>query len=495
MSGDMNKTLLSNDDIKIKKILIDTEDIVIPDEISSGIDEVLKDIEYKNKKSTKNILFKVAMIMAIVISITAITNLINPQLVRAMPVIGRIFDVFSGEDVGKVKEFSTLIDMTAKDKGIRVDFEEASIYGSRIMATFKVQGQALKSDYVDVEVRGKIYGEGVSPSSSDVKRVDNDTVVVLFEGNMPNINIRDEVELGFYIGGIIVDGREINGDWSFSKSIARDEIMIPSRKIQCLSQLQVDNYKFNIDEFETSHLGTSVNIKDSILNYDFSNKTEDDLLNDSSKLNNVVYIFRDSNGEILLSKDTDNSTYPKNMESFRKQEIVGDLSYSKYIDVIPVLIEKAEVTYYDENGQGYNQCINSINDENCKKVKIDNDYYNIDSEKSFLNINDIKDKDIAVNNLDTVTIKNVEVSNNYTKINVKINGYYDLRFLGFIELVDEDYNIYNGSSGVIIENSKDKEVSITMPAIDKSKKYTIALPRIMNLDINEENKIRVKLVE
>jgi len=72
----------------------------------------------------------------------------------------------------------------------------------------------------------------------------------------------------------------------------------------------------------------------------------------------------------------------------------------------------------------------------------------------------------------------------------------DLRKLGFIEIIDEDFNAYyyEGSSvGAIVEDSSRKEVSVTMGPLDKSKKYTIGLPKIRDINLDEVNKIRVNL--
>jgi len=370
------------------------------------------------------------------------------------------------------------------------------MYNSKLIATLKVEGKCLNADRVDVEVRGLVNGDSATSSNSTIKRIDDTTVVILFEGNLSDMNINEKVNLEFYIDGVFIDGKEINGDWHFSTTVNKDEILIPSKEIKSTDEVNIEDFRFSINKFITSSLGTNVKIRCSLDNYDFSNKSETDINNDSDLLFAIGYIFKDSLGNILLSKDIENTVNQNTMEGDNQDEILGDISYSEYIDVIPVFMGKAEMSYYDENGNSINQCISNSAQSKFEKITIDNQYYNMDMENPFLNIDELKGKIIEVNNTETVEIKDIEATDSYTKVTMNIREYYDLRFLGFIEIIDEDFNSYSyegNSSGTVVENSSEKEVSVTLPALDKSKKYTIALPRMLDLNINDDNKIRVNL--
>ncbi|MEG1255325.1 DUF4179 domain-containing protein [Clostridium sp.] len=500
MNKDIYKSDIEKDDFQIKELLKENDNIKVPKEISIGIDAVLRDlnkgINEKNHKKRNRILSKVAMVAMIALSITIVTSIVNPTFVRAMPVVGKIFDFFSGESVNNLKNSSLPIGMTVRDRGITVTLEDASMYNSKLIATLKVEGKCLNADRVDVEVRGRVNGGGVTSSNSTIKRIDDTTVVILFEANLSDMNITEKVNLEFYIGGVLIDGKEINGDWSFSTTVNKDEILIPSKEIKSTDEVNIEDFRFSINKFITSSLGTNVKIRCSLDNYDFSNKSETNINNDSNLLFTIGYIFKDSLGNILLSKDIEDTANQNTMEGDNQDEILGDISYSEYIDVIPVLMGKAEMSYFDENGNIINQCISNSAQSKFEKITIDNQYYNMDIENSFLSIDELKGKIIEVNNTETVEIKDIEATDRYTKVTINIREYYDLRFLGFIEIIDEDFNVYRyegNSFGAVVENSGEKEVSVTLPALDKSKKYTIALPMILDLNINEDNKIRVNL--
>ncbi|MEG0306997.1 MAG: DUF4179 domain-containing protein [Clostridium sp.] len=502
MSKDIfiNKADIENDDLQIKTLLKENDNLKVPNEISTGIDAVLidlnSDVIKKTPKKINIILSKVAIVALIALSITIVTSIVNPTLVRAMPVVGKIFDFFSGESANKFNDASVLIGLYAKDKGITVTLEEASMDSEKFMATLKVTGKSFDTNNIDVEVGGSANNSGFSPSSRTIKRIDDTTVVVLFEGTLSDINISEKVHLYLYIGGILIDGKEINGDWNFSTTIDADEILVPSKEIKSTDEVTIEDYNVSIEKFTTSPLSTNVNAKCVFNNYDFLNKSETDIHNDSNELFTVGYIFKDSLGNILLSKEIESSCDLNTMEYNMKSEILGDLSYSEYIDVIPVLRGKAEMSYYDENGDMLYQCISDSPQAIFEKISIDNIYYNIDINNQFLSIDELKGKIIEVNDTGNVAIKDVEATDSYTKITINISDYYDIRFLGFMEIIDEGFNVCINevfNMGPVVENSSEKEISVTLPPLDKSKKYTISLPRILDLNIDDSNKIRVNL--
>ncbi|MEG2918453.1 MAG: DUF4179 domain-containing protein, partial [Clostridium sp.] len=184
MSKDIftNKSDLENDDLQIKSFLKENNNLKVPIEISIGIDAVLRDlnsdISKETPKKTNGILSKVAMVALIALSLTIATSIVNPTLVKAMPVVGKIFDFFSGESANKFNDASILIGMSAKDKGITVTLEEASMDSEKFMATLKVTGKSFNTNKIDVEVGGSANNRRFSPSSSTIKRIDDTTVVV-----------------------------------------------------------------------------------------------------------------------------------------------------------------------------------------------------------------------------------------------------------------------------------------------------------------------------
>lgn len=491
-----NKAIVENDDLELRKLLKEKDNLKVPEEISKGIDSVLDDI--RNSKTTyknhNSLLRKIAMIAIICLGVTTVASFTNPTIVRAIPVVGKIFDFFTGETVKNIKDGSMIIGKSVKDKGITLTAEEVAMYGNKVIATFKVQGKVLKNDISDIELRGKINGDGFSYSSSKIKRIDESTVAVLFEGSLTDVYISESVDIEFYMGGVLIDNKEINGDWKISTTVNKAQIEVPSRDIKSSEEINVKGYKFTLDNLVTSSVGNSITMRSKFEEYDFSNKSDAEISNDWSEIfGNMEYIYMDSNGKILLSENILGSGRPSNMEFTRENIIYGDISYSDYVDIIPVI---KGMDYEEGDGNFVSQCISSSPNPKFEKVFKNRQYYNIDKESSFLKLEDLKGKSIQVNSKDNVEIKDIECTNMYTKITMKVNGYYDLKRLGVVSIIDEDFNEFfhvGSSGGAVVEDSSKNEVSVTLPPLDKAKKYTISLLKTKDINLNEVEKIRVNL--
>lgn len=492
----LNKSNIENDELELKKLLKEKDNLKVPEEISKGIDYALDDIRNSKTiyKKHNGLFKKIAMVAIVFVGISAVASFTNPTLVRAIPIVGKIFDLFSGESINNVKDGSLVMGKSVKDKGITFTAEEVAMYSRKVVATFKVQGEVLRNDKVDIELRGKINGEGISSSNSKIKRIDESTRVVLFEGYLTDININENVKLEFYIGGILIDNKEINGDWRISTTVDKTKIEVPSKEIKSSEEINVEGYKFKVNDFIISSIENSTTMKSKFEEYDFSNKSNEEISNDHTEIfNNMEYIFIDSLGKILLSENVYGTGNPSIMESSMENIIYGDISYSDYVDIIPVI---KGMDYKEEDGMPVGQCISSSPNPKFEKVFKNGRYYNVDKENSFLKLEELKGKSIQVNSRDNIEIKDIECTDMYTKITMKVDGYYDLRKLGFVGIIDEDFNeyYYEGSSvGAIVEDSSKKEVSVTIAPLDNAKKYTIALLKTKDINLNEVEKIRVNL--
>lgn len=492
----LNKSNIENDELELKKLLKEKDNLNVPEEISKGIDCVLDDI--KNSKALykkhNSLIKKIAMVAIIFIGMATVASFTNPTIVRAIPVVGKIFDFFTGETIKNIKDGSLVVGKSVKDKGITLTAEEVAMYSKKVIATFKVQGEVLKNDKVDIELRGKINGEGFSYSSSKIKRIDESTVAVLFEGSLTDVYINENVNLEFYIGGVLLDGKEINGDWKISTTVDKAKIEVPSKEIKSSEKINVKGYKFTLDNLISSSIGNSITMKSKFEEYDFSNKSDTEISNDYTEIfNNMEYIFIDSQGKILLTENVYGSGNLSIMEFTGENIIYGDISYSDYVDIIPVI---KGMDYKEGDGNFVRQCISSSPNPKFEKVFKNRQYYNVDKENSFFKLEELKGKSIQVNSRDNIKIKDIECTDMYTKITMKVNGYYDIRKLGFVSIIDEDFNEYYRegiNSGVIVEDSYKNEVSVTLVPLDKTKKYTITLSKTKDINLNEVEKIRVDL--
>ena len=98
-------------------------------------------------------------------------------------------------------------------------------------------------------------------------------------------------------------------------------------------------------------------------------------------------------------------------------------------------------------------------------------------------------KEIKVNKTNSIVIKNI----NDNEMTVKINGYYDRKNLSGFEFIDEDLNVFDMSSeasGLSVDD-KSGEITFKIPALDKSKKYNIAFPAILDLEYSDSEGIKI----
>jgi hypothetical protein len=105
---------------------------------------------------------------------------------------------------------------------------------------------------------------------------------------------------------------------------------------------------------------------------------------------------------------------------------------------------------------------------------------------------------IKVSDNNSVTIKNIEATDQYTKLTFKLdgNGAYYYGDINESIILDEDYNDTRRAEDgdrAVMENQAEKIVSIKLPAVDKSKKYKIAIPMITEPEIDDRYKIDIDL--
>ena len=78
---------------------------------------------------------------------------------------------------------------------------------------------------------------------------------------------------------------------------------------------------------------------------------------------------------------------------------------------------------------------------------------------------------------------------------MQIDGIYDYRFLSSLVLFDEEMNdvcSFEGSA-TVLNDIKEKIVTVKKTKIDPSKKYTIAVPVTNDFVIDESSKINIML--
>ncbi|MGL5345790.1 MAG: DUF5643 domain-containing protein, partial [Peptostreptococcaceae bacterium] len=216
----------------------------------------------------------------------------------------------------------------------------------------------------------------------------------------------------------------------------------------------------------------------------------------------------DDKGNVLKSTELGSGVDNKTGEFNGKISVDSDLSHTKYIDLIPywgddLIYEVIEDVYYPlliTNGSGDREEIVVSRKPTEEELKSGyassqvNYYLNIDKNKEFLSLEELKGYEIPVSSTEKVIIKDIQVDEKGTKIIMKKEG--DYNHLSELVMFDEDMNDFarwEGHIGAVLENEEDQIYSIILDKIDTNKKYKIALPIIKDIDFNSKEKVKINL--
>lgn len=483
--------------------------------IPEGLDKsILKGLEEGKKKSKSNKginkIKKGAIAAAVVVASITVAGIINPEIVSAIPIVNRVFGYFEGYSIDKYQELGEVINQTIEKNGTKVILDQIIVDDNIFMATITVESEDLKGfdrnnndqgDFFYPDFELKINGEGPKSWGSKVKIINETKGVAILEADIGDIKLENDLKIDLDIRGIERSGKTIiNGKFKYNIKTTKgmeSEIYTGDKKIK------VDDGEFWIDSLIKTPVTNKLTIKGKYEN----------VSNEIGKILGFQYLVKDNNGNILIT-DTSFGNIKLNGEFEEGINIEDDLTNVEYIEVL--LTNGNEMVKRDINGREVNLLVTTDNltgevnrkEEIISRKPTENElksgyafdavqyYLNIDISKAFMSIDELKGKIINVNDSDSVIITNVEVNDEFTKVSMKINGSYDYNNLSSLVIFDEDMNdtaIWEGHRGVVLENPETKEFSMTLRAIDKSKKYTIAIPMANEIKYNEESKIVVKI--
>jgi len=483
--------------------------------IPEGLDKaVLKGIEEGKKKSKSNKrinkIKKGTIAAAVVIASISVAGIINPEIVSAIPIVNRVFGYFEGYSIDKYQELGEVINQTIEKNGTKITLDQILVDDNIFMASITVESEALKGfdsnnknpeDFFYPDFELKINGERSKNWRSKVKIINETKGVAILEAGIGDIKLENDLKIDLDIGGIERAGKTIaNGKFKYNIKTTKG---IESQIYKSDRKIKVDGGEIWVDSLIKTPVTNSLIIKGK-----YENGT-----NETNELFNLKYLVRDNNGNELIIESL-GAESDSNGNFKREMNIENDLTNVEYIEV--VLTNGNEIVKRDINGREVNLLVttNNLTDEVNTKEEIisrkptENElksgyaldavqyYLNIDRSKAFMSIDELKGKIINVNDSDSVVITNVEVDDEYTKVSMKINGSYDYNNLSSLVIFDEDMNdtgIWEGHRGVVLENPETKEFSMKLRAIDKTKKYTIAIPMTDEVKYDEENKIVVKI--
>ena len=461
--------------------------------------KIIKKIKSRKQRNIKKIA------TASSIAIIGITSLavINPEIVRAIPIIGKVIEMFDsstfGSPVDKYAKYSQGVELSKTDKDTTISVTDFIIDENIFMIGLMVESDTLSGyegknerDFVNISEDILINRKRVDSISQIARQIDDTTGAVILSGNIADLNIGNDVKVKINITGINQGKKDISGDWKFQ---FEGEKVDGSQIININKEYNIKGQKLVVENLVTSPISNTLILSgiDDTENY---------------TLQGTKFKVVDDKGNILRSEMI-NSSVDNNTGAFKaKIQIENDLSDTSYIELIPywgmdTFNKEIEGGYHDlliTTGQGEREEV--VISRKATKEELDNGYaldnvyhyINIDKNKEFLSIDELTGYELFVNNKDSVIIKNIDVNDKNTKITMQVKGRYE--HLSQLVLFDEDMNDtmkWEGHIGAVLENEKEKIYSITLDKIDESKKYKIAIPQTKDISLDSKGKIRIDI--
>lgn len=461
--------------------------------------KIIKKIKSRKERNIK----KIATASSIAIIGIMSLAVINPEIVRAIPIIGKVIEMFDsstfGSPVGKYIKYSQGVELSKTDKDTTISVKDFIVDENMFMIGVTVESDILsgyegknESDFVNISTGILINGKRVESIGSIARQIDSTTGAVILSGNIADLNIGNDVKVNMYITQINQGKKEILGNWKFK---FKGEKVEGSQIIDINKEYNIKGQKLVVQALVTSPISNTLILGgiDDTKNY---------------TLQNTKFKVLDDKGNILRAEMVGSSVDNNTGEFKGKMQIEDDLSDISYIELIPYW---GTDTIYKKIEGGYHELLTTTGEGEREKITIsrkptkeeldsgyalNNVYHfiNIDKNREFLSIDELIGYEIPVNNKNSVIIKNIDVNDKNTKITMQVKGNYE--HLSQLVLFDEDMNdtmAWEGHIGAVLEDEAEKIYSITLDKIDESKKYKIAIPQIKDADLDSKNNIRVDI--
>lgn len=481
------------------------ENIKVPDKLD---EYVLKGIEKGRSEKTfikkdRN-LGAVTKAAGLLLAGTIGIGVINPDIIRAMPIISSVLEGFESSNFGmptdKFVKYSHGITLVSENKNATITLNEVLIDENIAMFGLTVESDVLKgfdgknpSDFINLDARIKLNGQYVENYSHKARKIDDNIGAVVLTANIAELEIDDNVKVELNVDHIQGE-KQLSGKWDFKLETSKVE---GSKRIQLGQSYDIKGQKLVIDEIVTSPLATTILFSgvDSVEN---------------EVLFGAKYKAIDDRGNTIRANIESMHMDTKSGNVSGKLVINSDLSDTKYIELVPywgsdLIDKKIEGIYVDlltTTGNGDREEMLVTREPSKEELKngyaLSKVYYNLnmDKAKEFLSIGELIGYEIPVNNKDKVIIQNIEVNDENTKVTMKVVGDYNKDYLSELVIFDEnlkDTSIWEGHIGAVIEDEKENIYSITLDKIDTSKKYKIAIPMTKDIDFTSEYKIKIDI--
>lgn len=474
--------------------------------IPEGIDLAVKKGFERGKKEKKRRkhkkIYKRIGAIAATLALVVIVGINNPEIVQAIPGVGSIFKLIDydrmGRNLSAYEKFATSINKSVENNGIKVTIDEIAIDDNSMVITSTIEGEGLQEErgYMTPDI--VLNGKQVESFSNSDKKVFDKKLVSVITANVSDFTLDNNINVYLNMHSI---GNTV-GLWEFKFNVSKMNNVSNSKVINLDKSIKIPNSTLTLDKMTISPLGNTINYSGK---YDNTNE---------GKRNEIFsFIVTDENGRILDDRELGGGSSNKKYEG--KIEIFDDLSNVNSITVVPVFkewgIKRQDIDYLgrtmlqttisDNSTQELITIRRAATKEEKVKGYVPNEViylYNIDKERRFTPLSELRDQTIKVSDNNSVTIKNIEATHEYTKLTFKLegNGAYDYGNINEAVILDEDYkDTERAEDGKIAEMEKQAEkiVSIKLPAVDKNRKYKIAIPMITEPEVDDRYKIEIDL--
>lgn len=481
--------------------------IKIPDGLDDAVLMGIKRGKRERKREDKRNFFRKGTVAAgIAIGATGACAIVNPEIVSAIPIINSVFESFNttlfGEPTEKFKSSSQVVGSAITSNGSTITLNEVVVDENLIVMTLLVESDFLngyegknEEDFFNLNYYTFVDGEEINAIDSRIKKIDENKGAIILTYNIADLKIENKVDIKLEIDEITRAGKQKEGKWKYTLAMDKNT---DGKRIDLGESIKYKGSELVAKELVTSKL-TNTLILDGIDN------------NENFMIDQ--YIVRDNNGKYFGVRPLGSSLYYETGKYESKLEIVGDLSNSEYIELIQIKNEKLIYKAIDgvehsllkttgsKDSEYENKVISrSATEEEIKAgYTLDKVYYyiSIDKANEFKKINELIATSIDVGNGENIIIKNIETSNDTTKVIFESKGMYDYRDFSNMIILDEEMNALARSEGqrkVAIEDEANGLYSMTLDSIDINKKYKIAIPMLNDFkdeDISWKMKIEL----
>ncbi|MEG2935648.1 MAG: DUF4179 domain-containing protein, partial [Clostridium sp.] len=466
--------------------------------VLKGIERGRNDKQFQKDKKKINGFRKTAIAAGLALGVTMTAGVINPEIVSAIPGLGKVFESFNttlfGEPTERFKEAAQVIGEVKEDNGVSVMLDEVILDDNILMMALTVESDFLKGyeglnegDFFYLD--GYIFVNGEVPTSmgSKVRIIDENKGAVILSTNIAEMNIGDTADIKLKVSGIS-RGYE-NKDAEMEFALKADKLPGGNR-IVLKDVITIGDNSIESAELVTSKLTNTLLLKGKTAPIEPGSKEHS-----KAVFFDTEYMVKDNTGKYFRTEKTGSLSYEGDM--FIRLEIKGDLSNSESIQVIPKITDNAIIEEVDGLKLELLQCTGNEGAEYTSEIisrpaseaelkagyALDKVSYliNVEENKEFNTLQELIGTSIPVNSTENVLIQNIEAGEKGTKVTFKIEGSYDYRSLTQMVIFDEnmkDVSRREGQSVAAIENEQDGIYSMTLDKVNPVGKYKIAIPRI-----------------